>query len=402
MINVAVLGYGNIGSGVVEVIKTNQALVNQKTDNEIQVKYVLDLRDFPGDPIEKILVHDVNVILEDPEVDIICETMGGVEPAYTFSKNALLAGKSVCTSNKELVAAHGAELIRIAAQNNVNYMFEASVGGGIPIIRPLNNSLTPEKIESITGIVNGTTNYMLTKMAKEGASYDEVLKEAQEKGYAEKNPAADVEGFDACRKIAILSSLMTGKTVRYEDIYTEGITKITGEDFKYAKVLGMSIKLFAMSKDVNGAVLAMVAPFMIHDTHPLFAVQDVFNAILVHGNTLDDAMFYGRGAGKLPTASAVVSDVMECARNLHYHLPVYWSEEKMTMQNIDDTFKKFFVRVAKSAQEEVFKAFGQVEFITVPELTDEEAFITDVMAEKVYKEKAAKVSGILGMIRVEE
>ncbi len=402
MINVAVFGYGNIGSGVVQVIKTNQALVNKKTDNEIRVKYVLDLRDFPGDPNEDILVHDVNIILNDPEVDIICETMGGVEPAYTFTKNALLAGKSVCSSNKELVAAHGPELIKIAAQMNVNYMFEASVGGGIPIIRPLNNSLTPEKIESVTGIVNGTTNYMLTKMAKEGASYEDVLKEAQEKGYAEKNPAADVEGYDACRKIAILSSLMTGKTVCYEDIYTEGITKITAEDFKYAKALGMSIKLFAMSKDVDGAVLAMVAPFMIHDTHPLFAVNDVFNAILVHGNTLDDAMFYGRGAGKLPTASAVVSDVMECARNLNRYLPVYWSEEKMTMKNIDDTSKKFFVRVEKSALADVEKAFGKVELIEVAELPNEAAFITEVMTEKTYKEKAAQVAGILGMIRVEE
>lgn len=402
MINVAVFGYGNIGSGVVQVIKNNQAIVNKKTDSEIDVKYVLDLRDFPGDPYENILVHDVNIILNDPEVDIICETMGGVEPAYTFTKNALLAGKSVCSSNKELVAAHGAELIKIAAEKNVNYMFEASVGGGIPIIRPLNNSLTPEKIESITGIVNGTTNYMLTKMAKEGASYADVLKEAQDKGYAEKNPAADVEGYDACRKIAILSSLMTGKTVCYEDIYTEGITKITAEDFKYAKALGMSIKLFAMSKDVDGAVLAMVAPFMIHDTHPLFAVNDVFNAILVHGNMLDDAMFYGRGAGKLPTASAVVSDVMECARNLNRHLPVYWSEEKMTMKNIEDTSKKYFVRVEKSALADVEKAFGKVELIEVAELPNEVAFITEVMTEKEYKEKAAAVAGILGMIRVEE
>lgn len=402
MINVAVFGYGNIGSGVVEVIKRNQALVNKKTDNEIRVKYVLDLRDFPGDPNENILVHDVNIILDDPEVDIICETMGGVEPAYTFSKKALLAGKSVCTSNKELVAAHGPELIKIAAEKNVNYMFEASVGGGIPIIRPLNNSLTPEKIESITGIVNGTTNYMLTKMAKEGASYDDVLKEAQDKGYAEKNPTADVEGHDACRKIAILSSLMSGKTVCYEDIYTEGITKITSEDFKYAKELGMSIKLFAMSKDVDGAILAMVAPFMIHDTHPLFAVNDVFNAILVHGNTLDDAMFYGRGAGKLPTASAVVSDVMECARNLNRHLPVYWSEEKMNLKNIDDTSKKFFVRVGKDAIAEVKEVFGEIDMIQVAGLEDEAAFITEVMTEKEYKEKAAKVSGILSMIRVEE
>ncbi len=401
MVNVAVFGYGNIGSGVVELIKTNQAIVNRKTDSEISVKYVLDLRDFPDDPVEKILVHDVNVILNDPEVDIVCETMGGVDPAYMYSKKALLAGKSVCTSNKELVAAHGPELIAIAKEKGVNYLFEASVGGGIPIIRPLNHSLTPEKIDAITGIMNGTTNYMLTKMAKDGASYEEVLREAQEKGYAEKNPAADVEGYDACRKIAILSSLMCGKTVDYNDIYTEGITKITAADFKYAKKLGMSIKLLAMSKDVDGALLAMVAPFMIGEDHPLFAVNDVFNGILVHGSMVDSVMFYGRGAGKLPTASAVVSDVMECARNLHHNMAVYWSAEKMEMKHIDETSRRFFVRAEKSAQDAVKKAFGGVDVITVPDLQDEFAFVTDVMKEKEYKEKASLAQGILGMIRVE-
>lgn len=402
MVNVAVFGYGNIGSGVVKVIEDNNEIVNRKTDSDIRVKYVLDLREFPGDPIGDRLVHDVNIILEDPEVDIICETMGGVEPAYTFSKKALLAGKSVCTSNKELVAAHGPELIKIAAEQNVNYLFEASVGGGIPIIRPLNNSLTPEKIESIIGIVNGTTNYMLTKMAKEGASYEEVLKEAQDKGYAEKNPAADVEGHDACRKIAILSSLMTGKYVHYEDIYTEGITALTAADFKYAKMLNKSIKLFAMSKDVNGELLAMVAPFMIDDTHPLYAVNDVFNAILVHGNMLDDAMFYGRGAGKLPTASAVVSDVMECARNLHRNLPIYWSEEKMAMKDIDDTSKRFFVRVTEEALEQAKAVFAPTDILRAGGLSGEAAFVTAVMTEKEFKEKAAQVNGILSRIRVEE
>ncbi|MCM1104200.1 MAG: homoserine dehydrogenase [Clostridium sp.] len=401
MVKVAVLGYGNIGSGVVTVIQENQTLIEKKIDDAIEVKYVLDLREFPGDPMEEKLVHDVNVILEDPEIGVVCETMGGVEPAYTFSKKALLAGKSVCTSNKELVAAHGAELLKIAAEQNVNYMFEASVGGGIPIIRPLNHSLIPEKIEAITGIMNGTTNYMLTKMAKEGCSYEDVLKEAQEKGYAEKNPAADVEGYDACRKIAILSSLMCGKTVDYNDIYTEGITKITDKDFKYAQKLGMSIKLLAMSKDVDGELLAMVAPFLISETHPLFAVNDVFNGILVHGNMLDDAMFYGRGAGKLPTASAVVSDVMECARNAHHNLRVYWSDEKMMMKNVSETSKRFFVRAKAEASADVRTAFGLVEKIEVPELQDEFAFLTDVMTEKEYRQREQTVKGILSMIRVE-
>lgn len=401
MVKVAVLGYGNIGSGVVTVIQENQALIEKKIDNEIEVKYVLDLREFPGDPMEKKLVHDVNVILEDPEIAVVCETMGGVDPAYTFSKKALLAGKSVCTSNKELVAAHGAELLEIARKQNVNYMFEASVGGGIPIIRPLNHSLIPEKIEQITGIMNGTTNYMLTKMAREGSSYEDVLKEAQEKGYAEKNPTADVEGYDACRKIAILSSLMCGKTVDYNEIYTEGITKITDKDFLYAKQLHMSIKLLAMSKDMDGGLLAMVAPFMIGETHPLFAVNDVFNGILVHGNMLDDAMFYGRGAGKLPTASAVVSDVMECARNRNHNLRVYWSDEKMTMKHIDETSKRFFVRVKAEALASAHSAFGMFEKIEVSKLPDEFAFITDVMTEKEYQRRAQTVDGVLGMIRVE-
>ena len=252
MVKVAVLGYGTVGSGIVEVIKTNQDMVNKKAGDEIDVKYILDLRDFPGDPYENLVVHDVEIILNDPEVLVIAEAMGGVEPAYTFTKRALSAGKSVCTSNKELVAKHGAELIELARVNKCNYMFEASVGGGIPIIRPLNASLTPERVDGITGILNGTTNYILTKMEKEGSDFDTVLKEAQDKGYAERNPEADVEGYDACRKIAILSSLIYGKNVNFENIYTEGITKITTNDFAYAKKAGYTIKLLAMSKEVDG------------------------------------------------------------------------------------------------------------------------------------------------------
>ena len=233
MINVAVLGYGTVGSGVVEVIEQNKALVNKKSAEELNVKYILDLRDFPGDPYENKVVHDVNVILNDDEVSIVCEVMGGVGAAYQFTKQALEKGKSVCTSNKELVAKHGPELLELAKANNCNYLFEASVGGGIPIIRPINDCLTAEKIESITGILNGTTNYILSKMEKEGADFADVLKEAQDKGYAERNPEADVEGHDACRKIAILSSLMMGKNVDSEKVFTEGITKITVDDYIY-------------------------------------------------------------------------------------------------------------------------------------------------------------------------
>ncbi len=269
MIQVAVMGYGTVGSGVVEVIEKNKEEINKKSGEDINIKYILDLRDFPGDPYADKVVHDVEMILNDPEIKIICETMGGLKPAYDFTKRALKSGISVCTSNKELVAAHGPELIRIAHENKCNYLFEASVGGGIPIIRPLNYSLTAEKIDGITGILNGTTNYILSKMEKEGADFEDVLKEAQEKGYAERNPEADVEGYDACRKIAILSSLMCGKNVKYEDIYTEGITKITATDFVYAHAMGKTIKLLAQSKEVDGCFYAMVAPFMISKSHPL-------------------------------------------------------------------------------------------------------------------------------------
>ena len=230
MIQIAVLGYGTVGSGVVEVINTNHSSINKKAGEEINIKYVLDLRDFPGDPIQEKIVHDFDVILNDPEIKIVVEVMGGVEPAYTFTKKALLAGKSVCTSNKELVARHGAELLEIARERNINYLFEASCGGGIPIIRPLNSSLTADEIDEITGILNGTTNYILTEMAEKGSDFADVLKEAQNLGYAERNPEADVEGYDACRKIAILSSLAFGRQVDYEDIYTEGISKITATD----------------------------------------------------------------------------------------------------------------------------------------------------------------------------
>lgn len=401
MINVAVLGYGTVGSGVVEVIEKNQDMVNKKAAEELNIKYILDLRDFPGDPYEDKIVHDVELILNDPEVGIICETMGGVEPAYTFSKRALLSGKSVCTSNKELVANHGPELIRLAKENQCNYLFEASVGGGIPIIRPLNYSLTAEKIEAITGILNGTTNYILTKMEQEGANFADVLKTAQEKGYAEKDPTADVEGYDACRKIAILSSLMLGKNVSYEDIYTEGITKITAEDFKYAKKLGRSIKLLAMSKEIGDKTLAMVSPFMIDEEHPLHMVNGVFNAVFVRGNMLGDSMYYGRGAGKLPTASAVVSDVVDCARHMGKTIMCFWDAETVELASIDDVSRKFFLRVGDADGAYIEKLFGVVEPVRLAELPGEFAFITEEMTEREFNEKAERLTDLRSRIRLE-
>ncbi|MCC2254000.1 homoserine dehydrogenase [Ruminococcus sp. CLA-AA-H200] len=405
MVNIAVMGYGTVGSGVVEVIRANGDIINQRVGDEINIKYVLDLRDFPGDPIQEKIVHDVDIIINDPEIRIVVEVMGGIEPAYTFVKRCLEAGKSVATSNKALVAKHGAELLSIARDRNLNFLFEASVGGGIPIIRALNSSLTADRIEEITGILNGTTNYMMSKMFYEGADYDEVLKEAQDNGYAERNPEADVEGYDACRKIAILSSLISGQQVDFEDIYTEGITKITREDMMYAKEMGMTIKLLASSKRHGSHLHAIVAPALLNKEHPLYSVDDVFNAVFVHGNMLGDAMFYGSGAGKLPTASAVVADVVDEAKHLHRNIMTMWKNEKLELLPIEDTSKRFFVRMeggADARKAEVEALFGPVEIVRVSGLDGEFGFITEVMTEGEYGKKAAQISGILHMIRFEE
>lgn len=409
MAKVAVFGYGTVGSGVVEVLEKNRDLIKKRAGESLDVKYILDLRDFPGDPHEAKVVHDVNVILEDPEVRIICETMGGNEPAYTFSKRALTAGKSVCTSNKELVANHGAELIALAKENNCNYLFEASVGGGIPIIRPLCSALTAEKVEEISGILNGTTNYILTKMEQEGAKFEDALKNAQELGYAERNPEADVEGYDACRKIAILSSLMTGKTVDYNEIYTEGITQITPEDFAYAHGMNMTIKLLAISKrkaaaDDAGqdAYLAAVAPYLVSRKKPLAGVNDVFNAVFVHGNMLGESMFYGKGAGKLPTASAVVGDVVDCAKHFGRHIICLWDEEKIHLMDFGQTRGRFFVRVEKSGEKKAKELFGSFEKIEIEGLDGEFAFVTDVMCETEAAKKLAQLPEMITRIRVKD
>ncbi len=400
MIQTAVLGYGTVGSGVVEVIEKNKQEINKKSGEELNIKYILDLRDFPGDPYEDKIVHDVELILNDPDIKIICETMGGIKPAYDFTKRALMSGKSVCTSNKELVALHGPELIQIAHENKCNYLFEASVGGGIPIIRPLNYSLTAEKIDAITGILNGTTNYILTKMEREGADFDAVLKEAQEKGYAERNPEADIEGYDACRKIAILSSLMCCRNVKYEDIYTEGISKITPEDFVYAKAMRKTIKLLAQSKEQDGNMYAMVAPFLISYDHPLSMVNDVFNAVFVHGNMLGDSMYYGRGAGKLPTASAVVSDVVDCARHIGKVIMCFWDNEDVELAGIEKASRRFFVRVSAEKEMDALHIFERASVIEA-DVPGEFAFVTELMTEKEFNEKSEKV-GIISRIRIEE
>ena len=400
MIKAAIFGYGTVGSGVYEVLTRNSAMIQGKLGDRIEVKYVLDLREFPGDPVQDVLGHDVNTILDDEEVSIICETMGGEKPAYDFTRRALELGKSVCTSNKELVEKHGAELLKIAQEHHCSYLFEASVGGGIPIIRPLCTSLAQERIESITGILNGTTNYILSKMENEGADFETVLKRAQEKGYAERNPEADVCGYDAGRKIAILTSLAYGKNVDFADLYVEGITQITRMDFAYAKKLGTTIKLFAKSQCIDGKYYAMVAPFMVTADNPLYAVQNVFNAILVHGNMVGDTMYYGKGAGKLATASAVVADVIDCAKHLGKHVQVIWEEDKLEISPMDDFTRRFFVRVKGTDRAQITENFGKVEFIdSVAE--EETGFITSEMTEKAYEECAKKAGNVINRIRFE-
>ena len=382
MIKVAVLGYGNIGSGVVQVLLKNKETIAKKAGDEIVPACILDLRDFPGDVMEDKEVKDINLIT--PEISIVVETMGGTKPAYAFVKACLEAGKHVATSNKELVAAHGPELLEIAKAHHVSFLFEASVGGGIPIIRPLVSSITSDAVTEITGILNGTTNYMLTKMSEDGLDYDAVLEDAQERGYAERNPAADVEGHDARRKIAILSSLAFGKYVDYEDVYTEGITKITSADFAYAKVLGSRIKLFGTSKKKDdGSISTMVCPVMITNEHPLFAVNDVMNAILVRGESMGDLMFYGAGAGKLPTASAVVADVVNAARNPKITEIAPYEPGKMTVSDHLKSTHSYFVRVKGSDANAVAESFKAKQIVDAG-IADEFGLITAEWAENEF------------------
>lgn len=311
MISIALLGFGCVGSGTAEVLTENKKIIEERLGCEYRIKYILDLREFPDSPFDELVVHDFNTILEDKEVSIVAEMMGGSHPAYDFTKACLEAGKSVVTSNKEVVAKFGVELGELAAKNGVRYMFEASVGGGIPVIRPMMTDLAANKINSANGILNGTTNYILTSMRDDGKSFDEALGEAQKLGYAEANPAADVEGTDAARKTVILGAIATGKLVSPDAIYKEGITNIKLDEVELARKMGYSVKLIGHAEEKNGKLLAFVSPMAVPISSPLASIDGVFNGILVNANMVGDVMFYGPGAGKLPTASAVVADIVD-------------------------------------------------------------------------------------------
>ena len=399
----AIMGFGTIGSGVAAIVEQNAALIERRIGAPLEVKYVLDLREFPGTSVEHKVVHDIDIIVNDPEIDVVVETMGGVEPACTFVKKALNAGKSVTTSNKVLVEKKSAELLALAEEKGVSFLFEASVGGGIPIIRPLNQCLTGDRITGVTGILNGTTNYMLTKMDREGVTFEAALKEAQRSGFAEADPTADVEGLDASRKIAILSALAYGAQVDYQDVPTEGITKITDTDFRYARALGLSVKLLGSSRCIDGKYYIQVSPVLLPPEHPLAAVNGVFNAILVQGNMVDQLMFYGRGAGSLPTASAVVADVIEELRNPHTTLVKSWDPEKLTLSDIGDLRRRFFLRLSGCKDcraAEVEAALGAVSY-TVLDGLNEFAAVTPVMTEAAFREKSTALPGVLQVIRFE-
>ncbi len=401
MVKIAVMGYGTIGSGVVEVLEKNRDIIAKRAGDEISVKYILDLREFPGDPYEDIVIHDFGIIRDDPEILAVVECMGGEEPAHTFAREAILAGKHFATSNKALIAKYGPELIALAQERNLNCLFEASVGGGIPIIRPLNSCLTADVIEEVSGILNGTTNYMMTKMSEEGLEFDDVLKDAQQKGFAEADPTADIEGYDACRKIAILTSLICGKTVDYEDIPTQGISHITATDIRYANDMGLKIKLIASSRMTKDGYCSIVAPFLIAPDSALHGVDGVFNAIFVHGNMLGDAMFYGSGAGKLPTASAVVGDVIDIVRHKHVSITLQWSAEKMELTDARNLTYRYFVRTA-STQELIEEAFGPVRYVSAEGVTGEIAFVTEEMDGFEFEEKLEGLGDVLQWIRLNQ
>lgn len=408
--NIAVMGYGVVGSGVVEVVYTNHEKLLKKTQQEkMEVKYILDLREFPDSPYAQRFTKDFNVILNDPDVQIVVETMGGLHPAFEYVQACLAAGKHVVTSNKELVATKGIELLETARANNVNFMFEASVGGGIPIIRPMSQCLASNEIDEIAGILNGTTNFILTKMIKEKMDFAQALKIAQELGYAERNPAADVEGHDTCRKICILASLAFGKHVYPEQVNTQGITEVTLEDVEYAASWGGVIKLLGCTKMLeNGKISASVSPAFVPENSQLAGVEDVFNAILVRGNVLGDVVFYGRGAGKLPTASAVVADVIDCANHPHGGKSPSWGageENYVVDHNTVET--ALYVRAladdSRAAMHSVKQLFGDVQELKRKHMPENEiAFVTPAMPEGELKQKLASVKemSIITTIRV--
>lgn len=404
------MGYGTVGSGVAEVIANNhESIVKKSSQPELEVKYILDLRDFHGDVNEKKMIKDFNIILNDPEVAVVVETMGGLHPAYEFVSSCLSAGKSVVTSNKELVAAKGDELLKIAKDKNVNFLFEASVGGGIPIIRPISQCLAANRIDEIAGILNGTTNFILTMMIDKNMSFEDALKLAQDNGYAEKDPTADVEGHDACRKICILAALCFGKHVYPKDVHTEGITKITLTDVEYVRSWGGVIKLIARASRVGeDKISAIVSPALVKNSSQLAGVNDVFNAILVRGDATGDVVFYGKGAGKLPTASAVVADILDCARHMTERKDFGWeSGTDNYVVDYTELETALYVRAEtndkEKSEKDIISVFGKAEILEragAPE--NEIAFVTPWASEKELEAKLKTVSylNVLSKIRV--
>lgn len=396
------MGYGTVGAGVYEAVVTNQKVIAAEIGEALEVKRILDLRKFPGDPAEKLITDKFSDIEEDEEISLVVETMGGTTPAYEFVKAALLKGKHVVTSNKALVAAHGTELLQIARDRKVNFFFEAAVGGGIPVIRTLGTGYQGQVITEITGILNGTTNYILTRMDREGAEFGDVLADAQRLGYAERNPEADIEGHDTCRKIAILSSLVTGKEVNFEDVYTEGISKIDSTDFRYALELKASIKLVGAAQFAGDQVTVSVFPLLVSDENPLYAVQGVYNGIVIKGNLLGTTMLYGSGAGKLPTASAVLADMMEAAKHKNENVRFGWTAEKQAVTSHESEKHRYFVRLSGDAASlaAAKEQFEAERVIQLPGL-EEVAIVSAPMTEFTYRERAVKVPNILAMIRAE-
>lgn len=402
MISVAIMGHGVVGSGVAEILTTHKQKLFASIGEEIYVKHILDLREFPDSPLADRFTKDFNDILNDREVRVVVEVMGGLNPAYDFVKKCLKSGKSVVTSNKELVAAHGAELLQIAKDENVNFLFEASVGGGIPIIRPISQCLVANIVDEIAGILNGTTNFILTMMIEKGMSFDEALKIAQEKGYAEKDPTADVEGYDACRKVCILASLAFGKHVYPNQVETEGITNITLEDVSYIENAGGVIKLLGQIKYINdNEIAAFVSPAVVYNGSQLASVKDVFNAILVRGDAVGDVCFYGPGAGKLPTASAVVADIIDCAKHSERKKIFGWGagNEDYVVDYKERIEMPFYVR-AKATPAEINAKFSDVKFLSRKgQPSDEVAFITDIMTENKLNKKLDGIN-VINTIKV--
>ena len=412
---IAIMGYGVVGSGVAEVInKNHDSIVRKSTQSELEIKYILDLKDFPGDPNEKLFIKDFNIILNDPEVKVVVETMGGLHPAYEFVSACLKAGKSVVTSNKELVAAKGCELLKYAAQHNVNFLFEASVGGGIPIIRPISQCLAANEIDEFAGILNGTTNFILTKMINDNMAFEDALKLAQDNGYAERDPSADILGFDACRKVCILASLCFGKHVYPEQVHTEGITEITLEDVDYAKDWGGVIKLLGRArKSEDGKhIYAIVSPAFVNHHSQLASVDDVFNAILVRGDAIGDVVFYGRGAGKLPTASAVVADVIDCVKHFKARKYLFWEDAKPNyVADFGSMETSAFVRVSAKDSDTALNTaadvFGKITPLLAKRPVQGEAgFTVENLTEKELSDKLAALEArgvkVEGRIRISD